>query len=238
MDDVSTDDELTFVFARLGSLLLSEETLQTALGLITLLAHQTVYAATGAGVTLIDAKSRTSAAATGEDVRWADARQYELDEGPCLDAWRAQEVVVMHDIATESRWPQWTAAVSEMSLRSCVSSPLSARGQVLGAIKVYSDVSGAFDEHAEHLVSLFAAQAAILVANKQALDGALAMTESLRDALRSRDVIGQAKGVVMAQQHVDEEEAFAILVQASQRSNVKVREISRRIVASLVPRGT
>lgn len=101
-------EELGRLYARMSGLLLSEETVQTALNLVTTLAVETIPGSTGAGVTLIDSNGRkTSAGATSELVTSADDLQYQLGEGPCWTAWARQEVVRIDDLEVDARWPRW-----------------------------------------------------------------------------------------------------------------------------------
>ena len=78
----------------------------------------------GAGVSLMDASGRrTSAGFTVPVFQRADALQYELGQGPCLTAWATEETVFVDDVRTDPRWPQWSAAMSSLPVRSIVSSP-------------------------------------------------------------------------------------------------------------------
>src|SRR4051812_2352857 len=88
-------DELAGVFARMSGLLLSEETVETSLSLLSSLAQETVPGATGAGVSVMDERGRRSSGSTDARVREADRLQYELDEGPCLTAAVSRELVRM-----------------------------------------------------------------------------------------------------------------------------------------------
>jgi GAF domain-containing protein len=230
-------DELSGVFARMSGLLLSRETVQTALRLVTSLAAETVPGAVGAGVTLMDERGRRSTwAATDPEVERADALQYELDEGPCLTAWADRTLVRVDDATSDRRWPRWADAVAELGLRSTMSACLVAGDSGIGAIKVYAAEPAAFDQRAEHLLSLFAAQAAILLANVQTYQRAQLVSDRLKEALRSRDLIGQAKGVLIGRDSVDEETAFATLVAASVRENRKLRDVAQTLVQSAARR--
>ena len=229
--------ELSAVFARMSGLLLSEETVSTALGLVTSLAKDTIPGSVGSGVTLTDQRGRrVTAGASDAMVEEADDLQYELDEGPCLDAWVHRTVVRVDDTATDKRWPRWCAAVSSRGMRSALSAPLVAADTALGAMKVYGAQPAAFDGRSAELLTRFAAQAAILLANVKSFEKAGRLSDDLKEALRSRDVIGMAKGILMAQEGVDEEAAFVILVSASQRENQKLRDIAQRLVESTARR--
>lgn len=232
-----TSDQLATALSQISSVLLSRETLQSALDLVAAVAHQAVPGAFGAGVTLVEEGRKVSAASSSAEVARADQEQYDVDQGPCLDSWRLQQVVRMDDATEEDRWPKWTTAALAAGLRSSLSAPLNAGGESLGAMKIYSHEARAFDSGVESLLVRFADHAAVLVANKQSVERAEQLTDSLRDALSTRDLIATAKGIVMAHRQVDEESAFALLASASQRTNTKVRDVARAIVESLGKRG-
>jgi len=222
--------DLTEVMTRLAGLLFSEETLQSALDLTTRLSRNVLPQTVGAGVTLIREGRPHTAAYSDELVERADALQYELDEGPCLSAWRENAIFRIDDMTTEQRWSRWTPRGASLGLRSSLSAPLRARREVTGAIKVYSDQVGAYDDVHEAILQMLADQAGVVIANVQGYVEAQELSEQLKDALRSRDVIGQAKGILMEKEGIDDEAAFAMLRQASQTRNIKLRDIAQSIV--------
>jgi GAF domain-containing protein len=235
--DVPLADELASVLARMSGLLLSHETVGTALGLVTALVKETMPAAVGAGVTLVDERgARTTANATDPVVEQADLDQYALSEGPCLSAWASRTVFRIDDLSTEERWPRWCKVARTYGLRSCMSAPLLAGNSAVGAIKVYSDRTRVFDEHDERRLVMFAGPAAVLLANIQSYDDARRLGDHLKEALGTRDVIGMAKGILMARDGVDDKRAFAMLVSVSQRRNMRLREVARELVASVIRR--
>lgn len=159
-----------------------------------------------------------------------DAVQYETDQGPCLDAIREHETFKTDDLAKEDRWPKFSSrAAEETGVASMLSFRLFAEADTMGALNLYSKQRGAFDEEALAVGSVFATHAAVALAGAQ-------HDEQMEKALRGRDVIGQAKGILMAQQHVTADEAFDILRRASQSMNIKLRELAER-VASRTPSG-
>jgi GAF domain-containing protein len=164
-------EELAGVFTQMSGLLLSQETVSTALHTIATLAETTLPGTAAAGLTLVDAQGRrTTAGASDEMAERADALQYELDEGPCLTAWAERALVRVDDVEHDERWPLWARAARPLGVRSALSAPLVAGDTALGAIKVYGERTAAYDTHAEHVLTLFAAQAAVLVANMQTVD--------------------------------------------------------------------
>ena len=237
MTELPLADELASVLSRMSGMLLSEETVASALTLVTSLVLETVPAARGAGITLVDTTGGpTSAAATDEHVARADRLQYELGEGPCLSAWQQRQVVRVDDSLEEPRWPRWCAEAAQLQVRSALSAPLVAGDTAFGAMKVYSAAPAAFGGREERVMGLFAAQAAILVANVQSHDNARRLSESLRAALAGRDLIGQAKGMVMQRDGVDGDTAFAMLAATSQQRQVKLLDVARALVATATRR--
>jgi GAF domain-containing protein len=235
--DLPLADELAAVFARMSGLLLSEETVSTALRLVTSLAVESIPGTIGAGVTLLDDQGRkTTAAASDPLVERVDGLQYELNEGPCLSAWVERAVFRVEDLARETRWPRWSSAAASLGMRAALSAPLVAGDISMGAIKVYADEPGAFTERDEHLLTMFAAQAAILVANVQSYQNAQRLSDDLTDALHSRDLISMAKGILMEREATDEETAFAMLASAAQREHKKLGDVGRALVRSTVRR--
>lgn len=227
-------EELTLVYARLSGLLLAEETVQTALGLVTSLAVDTVAGAAGAGVTLVDGSAELqSAAATSELVARADALQYELGEGPCLTAVFGQQVVHVDDLEQDHRWPRWREAALPLGLRSSVSAPLLARGQCQGAVKVYGQQAAAFSSGAVGLMGRFGEQAAILISNVSSLTDAAQLSDSLRAALRSRNTIALATGVLMERQGLTEEQAFLRMVDDARTEQRELATRAQAVVDSV-----
>jgi GAF domain-containing protein len=229
-------DELSAVFARMSGLLLSEATVETSLGLLSSLAQETVPGSSGAGVSIVDEQRRRSAGSTDARVREADSLQYELDEGPCLAATATRELVRIDDLADERRWPRWTAAVVPLGLRAAMSAPLVAGDGSLGAIKVYADRPGTFDDHSEQVLTLFSAQASILVANVQTHARAKRLSDDMREAFRHRDTVSIAKGVLMGRNSVDEDTALAMLMARSDQDGTPLVQTARGIVESAARR--
>lgn len=230
--------ELCAVLSQMGAVVLAPESVNTIVTLVTALAAQTIPGTAGAGVTLIDDRGTRTVAASDPLVEQADLLQYQLDSGPCLTAWRDQVPVRAGDLHIEARWPRWTARASALGVRAMISVPLTAAGASLGAIKVYSNHPNAYDEREEEVLSLFAQQAAVLLVNTQALADARQLSNDLSQALANRDIIGQAKGVLIAQGAADGPTAFAMLVSASQRSHTKLHDVARQLVQSAADRRT
>jgi GAF domain-containing protein len=226
-------EELQKVFARMSGLLLAEEAVQTALELVTALAVETIDAASGAGVTLIDPQGvKVTAAATSDRVGRADDLQYQLEEGPCLSAVAQLELIRVDDLERDERWPRWRAAALPLGVRSSLSAPLISQGRALGAVKVYGDQPGTFSSAHESLLRRFADQAAILLAEVSSLDRAERLSESLQNALRTRNLIALASGILMERRGLTEEQAFLQLVESARREQRELVDEATAVIES------
>jgi len=230
-------DELSGVFARMSGLLLSEDTVERALSLLSALAQETVTGSSGAGVSLIDERNRRSSGSTDDRVRQADDLQYQLGEGPCLTAAKTRELIRMDDLADDQRWPTWAAAVAGLGLRAAMSAPLVAGNGSLGAIKLYAEQPRTFDAHSERVLTLFSAQAAILVANMQTAERARRLSAGMRTAIQGRDAVSMAKGVLMGRHAIDEDTAFSMLLARCEHDDIPLAEAARKTIGSSVRRG-
>jgi putative methionine-R-sulfoxide reductase with GAF domain len=187
-----------------------------------------------AGVTLIHSDGRVETPViTDEVVRLVDTIQLETGQGPCLDAIREAEVFSTGDLGQDSRWPDFAGrAEAETGIRSMLAFRLFVQEETLGALNLYSRDFDAFDEHDKTIGSLFAAHAALAMSHAaQRQHG-----EQMEAALDSSRVIGMALGILMEQSGVDRHRAFDILSMASQRNNVKLRELAETLVAGVEAR--
>lgn len=223
--------ELIEEFSALANLLLSEETLESVLRHVADTAVKAIPACDSVGVSVAKPEGVTTIAASGELADRLDGLQYATDEGPCLEAIRTGQPVRADDVQREGRWPQFAPKAAGEGLRAVLSLPLVTREVVLGALNLYSRTAP-FDPTQERLANLFAVQAAVGLTNMETYQHTKAMVNQLTQALQSRDVIGQAKGVLMARNRCTADEAFDILRRASQRLNMKLRDVAEQIVRS------
>lgn len=226
-------DELTAVHARLSGILLTEQTMETALPLITSLARDTLAGSVGSGVTLLTRGGKpTTSSSTDPVVDTMDRLQYGLDEGPCLTAWATSSVVRCDDLTTEERWPIWSPQAARLGMRSVLSSSLDAGGKTWGAIKVYSERPHSYDEAAEDVLRRFAAQAAIFVSNVHTAQSIEQLSADTRETLRSRDNIATATGIVMSRRSLDRQSAHRHLMHLAQQSRLPLSELAQRMVTT------
>jgi transcriptional regulator with GAF, ATPase, and Fis domain len=154
----------------------------------------------------------------------ADALQYELGEGPCIDAAWVKHVVRSQDLAHEPRWPAWgPRVVQETGVQSILCFQLFTNEHSLGALSLYAKSMVAFDDTDVEEGFAIAAHISIAVAASQEAD-------SLTQGLASRTVIGQATGILMERFDLDAAKAFSILSRMSSQGNTKIRHLAEEIV--------
>jgi GAF domain-containing protein len=207
-----------------------EETLQRIVGL----ACQTVGACESASVTMLaNGDGPRTVVYTDDFSLQLDKLQYANDAGPCLEAARRGDAPVeVRSMGTETRWGAYPQEAFALGARSSYSIPLAVGGRPTGALNLYARQDAAFTEESRATGLLFGAQAAVAIANAQVYDASRRLVEQMEEAMRSRAVIEQAKGILMAERGCDADTAFDLLRTASQRENVKLRDIAHRLVDS------
>jgi GAF domain-containing protein len=187
-------------------------------------AVQTVPGVNAGGISITQDGQVRSRNPTSGTVAKLDQLQTELNEGPCITALEQPPedgVVVAHDLAggDEKRWPRFAAQAVEAGFQAIMSTHLSASRHLRAALNLYATEPQVFDAEARHIAGLFGLQAAILLYGSET-------AEQLRHAVDTRDVIGQAKGILMERFTIDDDEAFQMLVRSSQDTNVKVVNVA------------
>jgi GAF domain-containing protein len=186
-----------------------------------------------AGIAMLGEDGKpTTAIFTDEAAPEIDKGQYDSGRGPCLDAWREKRVVRLDDLNEMSGpYPEFMDAAKAHGIQSSLSLPMIAGDRAVGALNLYAEVTNGFSEEDEAVGVDLAAAAAIVLSNASAYWEASQLSEQLTEAMKSRAVIEQAKGMLMAQSpHLTADDAFDLLRRASQRENLKLREIAQRIV--------
>lgn len=229
IEDPTLPAELISAFSETARRLYVSEDLDETLWRITSAAAQTVPHCEVASISLLEADgSIVTRAPTDPLADRLDQVQYEAGEGPCLDAIGTTPLAYTPDTTSDERWPRFSArAREEYGVASILSCRLGVRSEgerTLGALNLYARHASAFTEADMLLTVLLGSSAA--VATHAALN-----QSNLRKALESRDVIGQAKGILMARQGISADEAFEILRHASQRTNIKLRDLAEQIAS-------
>ena len=223
-------DELTAAMTELASLLVDEDDLPGMLDRVSRLAVRSIPDCDSAGVTLLAGDEPLTAAASDRRTLAVDQAQYKVGDGPCLQAYRTktvQRVVVEEAFAL---YPDFAVAARHADIRSFLAAPLIVRDDGIGSLNLYSAESHGFAALDEAVVVLFAAQAAVAVANSRLYQSARVLSAQLEAAMASRAIIEQAKGVIMAVRTVDADTAFDLLRRTSQAENRKLRQIAADVV--------
>ena len=196
-------------------------------------AREAIPATAVVGMSMLGDDARpTTAIYTDEASPEVDAAQYREGRGPCLDAWRSHKAVSVPRIADScADYPGFAAACLEHGIQSTLSLPLASGDSGMGAMNLYARSEEAFDADDEDLGMRIAAIAAVVLANVSAYWTAFDLSQNLTQAMKSRAVIEQAKGMLMAATPgMTPDGAFDLLRRASQRENVKLNQIALRIV--------
>lgn len=216
----------------LAGLLLEEASLLDLLEQVLALTAEALTSCAAVSVTVVDDDGGyTTAAASTDDARAVDAAQYELSEGPCVDALRSGTSHHVRDLADDDRWPDFRERARSLGYRTVLAIPLRAGPHVIGALNVFADGPDGLGDRDVALASRIAAPAATTLANARAYGRVGRLAAQLEQALSSRALIDQAKGIIMARQGCDADEAFALLRRTSQASNRKLREVAAEVVA-------
>ena len=216
-------NELAKTLSALARTLEAEDDTERMLGDLVTAAVAQIPGADEGSISVVRARRDVVSQSPSSDLpERVDALQAEVGEGPCLDAVFEDRVVHVPDLRTETRWPHFAALAAEAGAASMLSFRLWVEGDNLGALNLYGRETHAFTEESEQIGLLFVSHAAVAMAGAQKQDRLLA-------SLDARDLIGQAKGILMERYTIDSLKAFALLVRASQHSNRKLRDIAAEL---------
>jgi GAF domain-containing protein len=176
-----------------------------------------------AALTVLSRGELIPRASTGEPPLLLDRLQQKLGDGPCIHAAKHQSVFRIEDTGEDDRWPEFCAEAARLEVRSMLCVPLWIDERSLGALSLYADQAAAFSDPHERVAVLLATFAALALAEAQRAD-------QMHDALGNRDIIGQAKGILMERHRIAADAAFGVLSRVSQAENMKLAEIARRFV--------
>jgi GAF domain-containing protein len=158
-----------------------------------------------------------------------DAVQYDLKEGPCVDAIEHGSVVVVENLPHESRWPRYIPAARQKGVRSQIGIQLFTGGKHVAGLNLYNTQDDSVEQESVDTARLFATHASIALGHAQE-------THHLNQALATRKSIGQAIGILMERYQIDEDRAFQFLMRASSTSNIKLRTVAEEVVVSSTER--
>jgi transcriptional regulator with GAF, ATPase, and Fis domain len=183
-----------------------------------------VPSAQHAGITVVRGGGQLqTAAASGTHPAVLDALQKRYKQGPCLDAAHGRSPIHVDDLSNDARWPLFRRdAVAQTPVRSSLSMPLLPDKHTTAALNVFAEHPQAFSAEAAEIASIYAIHAALAWSTVRAKN-------QLQRAMESRDLIGQAKGMLMERYGVSDGQAFALLKRLAQNSKISVAEVARRL---------
>jgi GAF domain-containing protein len=226
-------EDITASITELQNVLLGTESIEKFVHELAVQAAGLVDGSLSCGITMSRGGRTSTVACSDELASRVNDLQYSLLEGPCLTALEDGCLVRIDDMTAETRWPRFTRQAAESGIQSCLSLPLIARDETVGALNLYSVDRRAFGGDETRRAERFAENAAGALALGLRLVSYSELTDQLRASLASRAAIDQAVGVIMAQQRCSQDKAFAVLRTASQNRNVKLRELAREVVTAV-----
>lgn len=177
-----------------------------------------------AGISVVHREGIDTPAASNESLRKVDELQYELREGPCLDALKQVEVLTVTDLAEDPRWPRWGPYVAdELGIHSSVSFRLFTDRHDLGALNLYATSVNAFDQDDVIDGLILAAHAAVALAASQRAD-------QMHSALQTSRMIGEAIGIMRERFGLTADQAFGVLRRISSHQNMKINQVARHLL--------
>jgi len=215
-------------FAEMARTIVGAGTLRGMLDQIVSLAVTAIDGCDAAGLFLADGERVTTVAASDPVVIELDHIQIETGEGPCLDAMENERAVYADDLAVGGRWPSFGRAAGEKGIRSTLAIRLSDRHR--SALNCYARLPAAFGATDRAKGVIFATLAGIALDSAEQRAKDEKRLENLHQALSTRELIGQAQGILMERERITGDQAFAVLRRASQHLNVKIREVARTLV--------
>lgn len=222
----TSDRQLAQLFADLARSLVSHAGVDATVGGICRLAVDTIAGCRSAGISLVHRGGRIETPAATDQLAYdLHNLQYDLAEGPCLDAVWQQHTVEIEDMVGDERWPRFAARATDRGVRSMLCFQLFTAENSLGALDMFSDQPNDFDDDDREVGLIFASHAAVALSSAQ-------VEAHLTEAISSRQRIGEATGILAERYGLSTASAFALLAQVSQDHNIKVRELAVRLVTA------
>lgn len=212
-----------------AEILFSAGSVRRTLQQVVALAVDTIEGCDYSGLFLIEDGVVVTPVRTDPLVEVIDALQRESQQGPCLDAIAQRAIVYADDLRRDVRWPAFASGAARTGIRSVLALPLTPNG-VSGSINLYARYPAAFGVVDRAKGVILASLASIALATAHSLEDEARRIENLHSALRSREVIGQAQGILMERERIAADQAFEVLRRASQFLHIKLREVAQNLV--------
>ena len=224
-----TLDEAT-AYAELGKIVFADQSLTETLLKVSVLAKKVLPETPEVSVTLIEGNRARTAAFTGALAIQLDERQYDYGCGPCLHAAVSGETIRLIMDDPDILYADFRAVAQRQGVSHTMSVGLPVATRTVGALNIYSSTGRPFTDQSDRIAATFAGFAAILLANVGLYHDAVDLAAQLKTAMRTRSVIEQAKGIIIAENHCSSDDAFKILARLSQNKNVKLNVLAQNLV--------
>jgi GAF domain-containing protein len=215
----------------MAGILVTEQSLEKTLRQILELACAALPGGDEGGITLLEAGGPATTIATSAGARRLDNSQYYSETGgPCLEAYRRQQVLRIDSTATDQRWPEFAGTAVTEGLGSTLSVPLVVGGDGLGALNIYCRREHGFPPEDERLAAMLGSCASVALANARTYWRAARLADQLQETLATRGVIEQATGILIAQHSCSADHALHLLTAAAQRHRLSLTEVAADLV--------
>jgi GAF domain-containing protein len=227
--DQNPSSELAADFSETARILFAAGSVTNTLAQVVALAVATIEGCDFAGLFLLNKNVVTTPVHSNAVVNEIDALQHETGEGPCLDAVTQRLIFYADDVADDPRWPRFGPQASAAGIRSILALPLTTNA-TLGALNLYAHYPAAFGVIDRAKGVILASLAGLAVSAAHSHEDEERRADNLNTALATREVIGQAQGILMERERISSAQAFDVLRRASQHLNRKLRDIAQDLV--------
>ena len=224
-------EDLVESLSELSRVLIGDEDVDSTLTKVCRLAVRTISGADFASVSLVGPREKVSTVgATDARATYVDGLQAATRQGPCLSSIATQETFRIDDISVDTKWPRFAMrTAAETEVQSLLSFVLEVGDRSIASLNLFSCSLRAFDEADERVGFVFAAHAAVVLANAQAFETSISKVSQLESAMLTRGTIGRAIGILQEREGLSEEEAFTHLKELSQAGNKRISAIAEEL---------
>jgi GAF domain-containing protein len=187
----------------------------------------------GAGVTVVDGDKQRFVTAAVEAIATLERVQEDFQKGPCVDAVASAALVAVPNISTgdaNNRWPEYTIAAKKIGVQAVAGIPMLAEGVAIGAVNLYDSQQRNWSAEDLRVATIFASIATGYLAHASSAQQQQRNAEQLQQALNTRLIIEQAKGVIATQREISVDEAFTRLRKYARENNARIHVVSRAVV--------
>lgn len=228
--------KIAHVFSRLGLLPLRSRTNQELLNEAVVLSTHIAPEQSSVSVVVGDPAEAVAISTSNQEAQTVDAAQLLTDEGPSREVWQSGESALASGPEIEHQWQRFWNEVQQLNIGSILVVPIRVGDEVFGILNVYAEDVHAFDRESTQQIELFAEAVGAVLHHVDEEKQLRTLASQLEKAMRSREVIAQAKGILMAKYGCTAETALEKLKKVSQEKNIRVRVLAQEIVASVTRR--